>query len=209
MKTKTKLLILLTICVNSLFAQKFAGGEIRARQTGTYSVDAIVDIFTSINDELPTIELCWGDGNFKPTEVLPSSFNVISLDSTTSDFIWSVPQLEGNYVLALCVRETRNGALLSEYTRKMIIAVDAPLSNEEVPTASQITFTPNPARDWLTIGVPEDWKEVDIAVFDALGRKVVADFFNNQLNLAGLDSGLYWVQVKSGERFFCGKVVVE
>jgi hypothetical protein len=330
MKTKIKLLLLFIFSINTLFAQKFAGGEIRAQQTGTYSVVATVDIFTAINVDLETIKLCWGDGlcediplvysesfpgsslkfyqfqqshiygqenyytlsvneccwganiinienaetenfllstyfflsiedplfgknsmpifsrgllegyegipisyesnffdleedevnvqicdldevltSFRPTEVYPGPFNVIYLDTMTSSFFWSAPQLDGRYVLALCVRETRNGVLLSEHTRKMSISVAEFVANEEVFSANQINLSPNPVSDKLTIAVPEDWKDVKVAVFDVMGRKVTADFFGNQLDVTGLDNGLYLIQVRSGDRFFSGKMVVE
>jgi type IX secretion system substrate protein len=329
MKTKTKLLILLLFCVNTLLAQKFAGGEIRVQQTGTYSVVATVDIFTSINDDLTSIELCWGDGScediplvysesfsgsnlkfhqfqqshvygqeeyytlsvseccwssniiniengetedfllstyfflsvddqffgenmmpffyrglleghqglpifyesdffdfeedeihveicdleeiltyFKPTDVVQSPLNMIFLDTMTSSFVWTFPQLEGKYVLALCVTETRNGTLISEYTRKMIIAVDGPVANKEILAANQINIFPNPVREKLTITVPENWKDIEITVLDVMGRKIYTDFIENQLDVSTLSKGLYWLQVKSGNQFYIKKIII-
>lgn len=62
MKTKPLLLVLFVFFINTTFAQKFYGGEIIARQTATYGAEAIVEFFTAAEDDISSIELCWGDG---------------------------------------------------------------------------------------------------------------------------------------------------
>ena len=329
MKTRTKLLFLFIFSLNSLLAQKFAGGEIRVSQTGTYSVSVTVDIFTAISVELETINLCWGDGlcediplvysepfsasnlkyyqfqtshiygqeayytltvseccwganiinivnpqtedfllstNFfmsindplfgentmpffsqdllegnyqtpiiyesdfidaegdevhievcdleeilfynRPTDVYPSPINQIYLDSMTGSFVWSSPQHVGKYVLALCVTEHRNGTLISEYVRKMIIAVDEAVANEEILRAPPVHIFPNPVNDVLTLEIPEDWKVAEVLVFDGMGKRVNVEYFENQLDVANLSDGFYLVQVVSEGQFFSGRFVV-
>lgn len=62
MKTKFKLLLLTILFFKTIFGQQFYGGEIRVVQLATYTVNAEVNLYTSVHDDLETIELCWGDG---------------------------------------------------------------------------------------------------------------------------------------------------
>ncbi len=331
MKAGTTLLFFFILSLNSLFSQRFSGGEIRVQQTGTYSVVATVDIFTSINDDLETIQLCWGDGfceeiplvysesfpgsnlkynqfeamhiygqeafytlsiseccwggniinianpttedfllstlfflsvddvlfgenrmpffyrgllegiqgqpigynssfqdfeqdevkveicdidevlfYYKPTDIYPSFFNQIYLDSLTSSFTWASPQFQGIYVLALCVTEHRNDVLISEFTRKMVIAVDAPVpvSTNELYLADQILLSPNPVSDILTIKTPDYWKDPEFSLLDARGKQILISTHNNELDVNHLKAGIYFLQVKLKGHFFVKKVSV-
>lgn len=76
MKTKLLPLFFFLFFVHSLSAQRFLGGELYVKQTGTNSVAARVNIVTSINEEMASVELCWGDGG---CEQVPSS--------STEDFV--------------------------------------------------------------------------------------------------------------------------
>lgn len=328
MKTKLFLLLLGLFLVNILAAQsKFSGGEISVKQTGTYSVAVFVDLYTTVNSDLQSIELCWGDGlcediplfyseelpgtNFKfnqfqsghvyggentytltvedccwgqniinitqanleniilstsyfhsvndplfgenhmpyfskgmlhgytylpifynseftdpegdeiqvevcdieylstynqITEVYPTSENNLTVNATDGSFQWISPQFPGTYVLGLCVSESRNGMIISEYTRNILIVVDNPVGNQEIFNDSNISVFPNPANDQLTIKMPNIQLDIEVDVFDAIGNIVLKSDSEN-VDISSLETGVYFLIIKSGDQLFSEKVV--
>lgn len=67
-----------------------------------------------------------------PNEVSPGTFNQISLNEQTGDFIWESPQQIGEYNIAIKINEFRNGVLLNSVIRDMQIRVEA--CQSEPPT---------------------------------------------------------------------------
>lgn len=62
--------------------------------------------------------------NYKyPDQIVQGSFNQISLDPITGDFVWDSPQIVGEYNIAIRILEYRNGVLIGSVTRDMQIFV--------------------------------------------------------------------------------------
>jgi gliding motility-associated-like protein len=58
-----------------------------------------------------------------PDRIEPGPNNMISLDETTGDFVWDAPQLEGDYNIAILIKEYRNGILINSIVRDMQITI--------------------------------------------------------------------------------------
>lgn len=63
-----------------------------------------------------------------------------------------------------------------------------------------VLLTPNPAKDLLNINVQNDVKNVEVAVYDMVGRKVLRNTFSgaqSALNVSNLVSGIYMIHLQS------------
>ena len=58
-----------------------------------------------------------------PDQINPGINNQIFFDETTGDFIWESPQREGDYNIAILIKEYRNGTLINTIIRDMQIKV--------------------------------------------------------------------------------------
>ncbi len=63
------------------------------------------------------------EGYSYPDEILPGPNNHISLDPVTGTFVWDAPQLEGEYNIAILVKEYRQGVLINSLVRDMQIYI--------------------------------------------------------------------------------------
>lgn len=142
----------------------------------------------------------------QPCTVYPGPTNNISLDTLTGNFQWLVPQLEGKYVLALCVTERRNDMIISEYTRYIAMDIDLPLSNEDFIIDPIIAF-PNPVSDQLMLKIPESVSNPEILIFNAIGKRVSVVENNHSFDFSKLPTGVYFVILKADEQYFSKRVV--
>lgn len=66
-----------------------------------------------------------------------------------------------------------------------------------------ILIYPNPVKDILHIKTASN-QDYGIAIFNSLGQKIYSELFNydTELPTSNLLSGTYWIQLKSGNRYF-------
>ena len=63
-----------------------------------------------------------------------------------------------------------------------------------------LSIFPNPAQDILNISADHELGRAPLAVFDAPGKRVITGtLVNGRLDVSGLGTGVYLLQVKSGE----------
>jgi len=116
------------------------------------------------------------------------------LDPATGVFSWYLPQTIGQFGIAIRASEWRNGQLIGQVTRDMILCIfQLPTSLDEVEHTSMITFRPSLADDLLLITNPGSIPAA-LRLFDSLGRPV--DTFLAQpgeriLHIHGLAAGSY------------------
>ncbi len=85
------------------------------------------------------------------------------------------------------------------------------VSFEDLPFS--VSVTPNPASDYLLVDIHGRKNAYEISLFDAQGQRIMLEkpeFSNVQtrLNIESLRSGVYTVQVKSGEDTYTEKISV-
>lgn len=80
----------------------------------------------------------------------------------------------------------------------------------------KIRIFPNPAADMITLVLPENLKESSISIFDSYGKEVfrTENFLNYntgsfKISTSKLPTGLYIVEVKSGNKIYSEKFMVK
>jgi hypothetical protein len=78
----------------------------------------------------------------------------------------------------------------------------------------KITISPNPAKEWFTVGFPQSLQQAGtVRIYDILGRAQYSEVLTpgqkqTKINGEGWKSGLYFVKCQSGGLVLSGKVVV-
>lgn len=88
-----------------------------------------------------------------------------------------------------------------------IIPADAPLAVHEF-SHQPLEVYPNPVSDVLYIkNIP--YEMVDYSIFNVLGQKVIEGSSCGGISVAGMEKGIYVMQIKSGECFETTKFIVK
>lgn len=87
-----------------------------------------------------TLTSCRGDQGLPiPGYTFPNASFFFSLDPITGDLTWDKPVQQGEYNIAIVIREWRNGILVGEITRDMQVDIDACSNNPPVIEALRDT----------------------------------------------------------------------
>lgn len=82
------------------------------------------------------------------------------------------------------------------------------ISNELFDNSFNLQIKPNPSNDFVTLELTEE--NYYIKIFDQKGKCVIehkSATGKTQINLSGLDSGLYFIRVSGDKKIFTGKVI--
>lgn len=92
------------------------------------------------------------------------------------------------------------------------ITIYNPVGVNELLTEANISLYPNPVSEQLTIEFKKyDQQVVDMSIFDVQGKMIMQETLlqnNNQINLNGLGTGLYFVKLQYGDSFDTYKIFV-
>jgi len=78
----------------------------------------------------------------------------------------------------------------------------------------KITISPNPAKEWFTVGFPRSLQQAGkVRIYDMLGRAQYSEVLTpgqkqTKINCEGWKSGLYLVRCQTGGKVLSGKVVI-
>lgn len=89
---------------------------------------------------------------------------------------------------------------------------DKTVSVEEHVQETVFEIFPNPATDNLNIKVTKNPQSIDLVIFDVSGREVLSRILNSegsQLDISGLQSGVYFVRLTVSGNVEVQKIVVE
>ena len=90
---------------------------------------------------------------------------------------------------------------------------NAVLSNEDIALSKGIKVYPNPSNGIVNVAIANYIGELTIQVYDINGRKVVetsSDFTGEKsLNLNGLHSGVYAVNIEGSDFSYSTKIIKE
>lgn len=146
----------------------------------------------------------------------PPATNSITIDGFTGELVWNMPEAEGNYALAILIREYRLGALIgTEYVPLMITVVNLTSTNS-ISDEANLSIFPNPATDILTFDLSNFPNEkFSLTIFNSSGQQVMneSNLHSSQLKISvaqlGTD-GLYFYSLNYDEKkFFTGKFLVQ
>lgn len=91
-------------------------------------------------------------------------------------------------------------AALAQQTHKVKVAIalaDCEVLSTEHPTKSQVTVYPNPTNQYLT--VEHFFQQAEALLIDTSGKQVLRSAIDkplSKINIAGLPSGFYVLQIK-------------
>jgi polyhydroxybutyrate depolymerase len=73
---------------------------------------------------------------------------------------------------------------------------------------SEISFIifPNPVNDMLTVNINQSFS---VSVFDVLGKEVLSGADEKQISFRNLSSGIYYLQIRSGDQLQVKKIIKE
>ncbi len=93
---------------------------------------------------------------------------------------------------------------------KLDISTDV-LSIPDNALINTIVMAPNPANGFTELSLPSGLRNVNVVVYDALGRSVsqtVMDAGTQRLDLAGLTGGIYYVRISDGKNSVTRKLII-
>ena len=114
-------------------------------------------------------------------------------------------QLNGNWRLIIYDYGTTDPTILNSW--QIIVGAGATLKSSETGTfGSEISIKKNPVDDYLMVDVTDDFKSLNLEIYDASGKKIKSENLlrnakNIQLDVRNLAPGMYLlIPVKDGER---------
>jgi len=145
------------------------------------------------NDPVTTVRV-YGDGGL----LMETLIVVIPVNSQTffgiiADEPISIIELEG---------QNESGELFGNF----LFGANCFLSvNDNV--LSQISLYPNPSHDLITINIPSGIELESTILYDLLGKAVLSNSNNNQVNLSSLPTGVYILKITTSNGSITKKVI--
>lgn len=88
-----------------------------------------------------------------------------------------------------------------------VITVQEALSRKEF-SLKEIAITPNPVKNILVLSVPNNIKIKTISIYNILGKEILnKSYFNNQIDISGLNSGLYLLKLSSTDAYITKRFI--
>ncbi len=88
--------------------------------------------------------------------------NTLSINSELGTIAWSLPEIEGDYVIAMKIKEHRNGQVISTVTRDYVISIKGAVNEApsiEVPI-DEVTLSVGDTLNFDVIGVDSEQGEI-------------------------------------------------
>ena len=134
--------------------------------------------------------------------------STLNLDRYTGE-ISGVPNIIGQFLVGVCIKEYINGELISESRQDLVFRVDFAL-DLQAAELEKLSFFPNPSNDKVYINLPKPSISFELNLRDANGRLV-----RRVVNLNGMNyelevndlKGIYFLELKSKEKIYLGKLV--
>lgn len=117
-----------------------------------------------------------------------------------------------NIVLRFGVRNSGLGLERKAYFDDVALTSTETLSVLSPTAELDVQFSPNPARDYIDVKIPEALNG-KINLYNITGQKVKSTLIDNKsdikINISDLSQGLYILSVEAGLRNYRGKLIVE
>ncbi|GEQ85690.1 hypothetical protein ULMS_11980 [Patiriisocius marinistellae] len=98
---------------------------------------------------------------------------------------------------------------ITDYNSTAFLIEGEPALSVNDNALSQISVFPNPASDILNIKVPANVEINSVALYDILGKRASATISNGQINVAGLTSGVYMLNITTTAGTLTEKVIIK
>jgi hypothetical protein len=128
------------------------------------------------NSDESTFEVCAVEvNNYFFLEEIFSQPNNFFFDPVTGGFTWFSPPAPGYFIVKVCITTMRNGQLISETSRDILIAINNTVGIDNLGNAGDFDLKcyPNPILDFIHFEYHLNEKEkVEIELFDASGKNI-------------------------------------
>jgi len=96
------------------------------------------------------------------------------------------------------------------FSKKFFKANISALGIDNNSKNQKVKIYPNPAKEKLNVEVPENFHPTSFIIIDSMGKKYTNyTYINNELNIAFLSSGVYFLEVQSENQVIRSKFIVQ
>lgn len=158
----------------------------------------VIELITpmkDLDDPVPNFTL--------PHEVADNPDHTFTLDTRTGEVIWEMPELVGEYNVALLIKSFRNGTVIDEMVLDMqiLVVAERPNSLRELQAeASKIKLFPNPVWQQQLVVEDTEWDGAQpYRITDQQGRILMQGQQQDRrttIHLQPLLPGTYYLSVK-------------
>ena len=149
---------------------------------------------------------CIGNNTMEiPGYQLPEASVMFTIDPINGDITWDSPVDTGTYAIAIMIEEWRQGVIIGNSFRQMTIVVESTtwIDEEQI---DEITVFPNPTSELIYIKTR--YKDDKVTIYNVMGNKIQIIYETpDKISLNGVPEGIYFLQVKRGDKVQVFKVV--
>lgn len=140
------------------------------------------------------------------TYIAGSSSSSISAPVTWTQYTYDLSSYAGQtlYIAIICVSNDVFAFFIDD------INISGILSAESENFDNNVNIYPNPAKDIVTVSLPDDNAHIDIVnVLGQVVKSVNATSANETISLEGMERGMYFFSIKMQDKTITKKVIVE
>ena len=142
-------------------------------------------------------------------ELLPEEAGTIEGSSATASITWT-PDYTGMVQLHV---KSMNACGESGFSEALDIEAEICTGIEDVVNLG-FSIYPNPNKGVFVLSVPKGIDQIDVSIFNAFGQQVMNKIYSNNssavsISLQNQPSGIYYLQIQTGDGKIVRKVVVE
>ena len=140
------------------------------------------------------------------TYIAGSSSSSISAPVTWTQYTYDLSSYAGQtlYIAIICVSNDVFAFFIDD------INISGILSAENENFDNNVNIYPNPAKDIVTVSLPDDNAHIDIVnVLGQVVKSVNATSANETISLEGMEKGMYFFSIKMQDKTITKKVIVE
>lgn len=183
-------------------------------QAGTTSPTLVADFYASQTSGCAPLTVNFFDNSTgSPSTFIWDFFNGATPSTSTSQNPTVVYNAQGTYTVKLTVY---NGGNSDVMVKTGYITIPCFTAIEENSVMNSISIVPNPSSGHFTLSLETDITgPVQIKVFDAIGKLISNDepiiskgINTQQINLQGAAKGIYFLQIKVGDKWANKKIEI-
>lgn len=141
---------------------------------------------------------------------LPNIFNIVYENLGNNEFA-EADTIGGEYIAACVVDDFNGDGLPDIIIQGFVDRTNVYWNNTPVLGApderaeTQLTIYPNPANTMVTI--EGNFTELQVSIYDMLGREISSQKVTNQLDVSSLQAGTYVIQISDGFKTTSSKLI--
>ncbi len=164
--------------------------------------------YSDLEELLPMIQEVYEYDNSYSYEdlILPQFSTVVRPNYEATDY----SELFNHKLVGITYYEDNGVQLEIVTSEKLYYSDDNSTGISRYNTDDIVKLYPNPASNQLTFQLGNANRRFNVAIFDALGKKVYSNIIENNMPVStqSLNDGLYFYQLTDGDKIYSGKLIV-